>query len=300
MKDATRSALIAILAISAVAVAAATIESTVVPDASAPGGPDGSGGGDDGGPVQPPETGTSPGETVQIPFLEEILTVLAVLVAIAVLVYLFRYWRTALETLVVFAALGALVYALLALLGSPADPSPPPALEPGIWSPFGDGGGDPDAADQPSLPAVLLLLGLAAALVGTIVAFVKTSPGDDATPDEAGPEESRQRDTEATAVGAAAGRAADRLEREARVDNEVYRAWREMTALLDVPDPDTSTPGEFATAAVEAGMSRDEVSELTRLFEDVRYGDAEPSADRERRAIDVFRRIERRYAEDES
>lgn len=297
MKDTTRSVLIAVLAIVAVAVVAATIESTVIPEASGPEGSDGSGGGGDGGLVPPPQPGPSPGETLQIPFLTEILTVLAVLVGLAVLVYLYKYWRTALITLIAIAAVLGALYLLVTFLASPGQPSMPPMMEPGNGSLFGGGGGgDTGPTDQPSLPSILLLLVLLVALVALIIAYLKTTPAQDDTV----PEKPNESDIEATAVGEAAGRAADRLEQDTNVENEVYRAWREMTDLLDVPNPETSTPEEFATAAVEAGMGRDDVRELTRLFEDVRYGNSAPSAEREQRAIRIFRRIEDQYTEDES
>ncbi|WP_246308284.1 DUF4129 domain-containing protein [Halosimplex rubrum] len=93
----------------------------------------------------------------------------------------------------------------------------------------------------------------------------------------------------------AAGRAADRLEEHnADVDNEVYRAWWEMTSMLDVPNPDSATPGEFAEAAVDVGLGEDDVQELTRLFEEVRYGKRDAGS-REDLAIDVFRNIEAEY-----
>lgn len=167
-------------------------------------------------------------------------------------------------------------------------------MEPGFEGTFGGGGGS-ESADQPSLPAIVLLLVLVAALLGTFFAYRRTA----ATEDEPAPDETQQPAVDTAAVGEAAGRAADRLEDAAAVDNEVYRAWREMTELLDISDPETSTPDEFATAAVAAGMSQDDVHELTRLFEDVRYGNADASAEREQQAIGIFRRIEAQYTEDE-
>nr|WP_303647699.1 DUF4129 domain-containing protein [Haloarchaeobius sp. HME9146] len=98
------------------------------------------------------------------------------------------------------------------------------------------------------------------------------------------------------AIGAAAGRAADRLETSTAVDNEVYRAWREMTTHLDVPEPESSTPAEFAEAAIAAGMTREQVTELTALFEEVRYGGEDPTTDRESRAIEALRAIESAHA----
>lgn len=296
MKDSTRSALIAVLAIFAVAVAATTIESMVIPESSGPQGPDGNVGGGDGGLAPPPQNVTSPGESLQIPFLTEILTILGVLVALAVLVYLYKYWRTAFTALIGIAIVIVVLYVIFRIFGFPGEPALPPNMEPGNWSLIGDSGGGSEATEQPSLLSLLIILALLATLFGTIIAYLKSSSTDD----ETSPDDSQQQDIDTAAVGEAAGRAADRLEQETDIDNEVYRAWGEMTELLDMPNPETSTPGDFATVAVEAGMGEDDVRELTRLFEDVRYGNVEPSAEREERAIEIFRRIEARYAEDES
>jgi len=103
---------------------------------------------------------------------------------------------------------------------------------------------------------------------------------------------------DAAAVGRAAGRAADRIEDSEGVGNGVYRAWVEMTRHLDVEHPESSTPSEFAAAAAEAGLDGDDVEELTWLFEEVRYGGREATADRESRAVEALRRIESAYAGD--
>jgi hypothetical protein len=292
MKDSTRSALIAVLAIFAVAVAATTIESTVIPESSGPQGPDGNVGGGDGGLVTPPQNVTSPGESLQIPFLTEILTIIGVVAVLAVLVYLYIYWRTA---LIGIAIVIVVLYVMIRIFALQGEPTLPPHMEPTNWSLVGDSDGA-EATKKPSLLSILLLLALLGTLIGTIIAYLKTSSADDETT----PDDSQQQDIDTVAVGEAAGRAADRLEQETDIDNEVYRAWGEMTELLDMPNPETSTPGDFATVAVEAGMGEDDVRELTRLFEDIRYGNVEPSVEREERAIDIFRRIEARYAEDES
>nr|WP_282594522.1 DUF4129 domain-containing protein [Halomarina salina] len=70
-----------------------------------------------------------------------------------------------------------------------------------------------------------------------------------------------------------------------------------MTDPLDL-SRETSTPGEFAAAAVDAGMSRDDVGELTRLFERTRYGGVAVDEGREQRATTALRRIERTYGDD--
>jgi len=95
----------------------------------------------------------------------------------------------------------------------------------------------------------------------------------------------------------AAGRAADRIERAAAVDNEIYRAWVEMTEYLDVEHPESSTPREFEAAAVDAGIDADVVAELTGLFERVRYGDEPPTEATEARAVDALRSMEDAYTD---
>jgi hypothetical protein len=70
-----------------------------------------------------------------------------------------------------------------------------------------------------------------------------------------------------------------------------------MTRHLDVPNPESSTPAEFAAVAVEAGIDREDVEELTALFEAVRYGGESPTEDRERRALEALRSVEE-YADD--
>jgi hypothetical protein len=144
--------------------------------------------------------------------------------------------------------------------------------------------------DPPSV-----LVGLFALVLLGALAVVARASGDDETVSPPPSESTGPGDV--AAVGRAAGRAADRIESEEGLENGVYRAWREMTRHLDVARPESSTPTEFAAAAVDAGMDREDVGTLTGLFEEVRYGDADPTGARERRAIDALRRIERDYAD---
>lgn len=93
----------------------------------------------------------------------------------------------------------------------------------------------------------------------------------------------------------AAGKAADRIEEHnADVDNTVYSAWLEMTGFLNVDRPETYSAGEFADAAIGLGMSESHVSELTELFNEVRYGGKDAES-REDRAVEILRTIESRY-----
>lgn len=99
-------------------------------------------------------------------------------------------------------------------------------------------------------------------------------------------------------VGRVAGDAADDIEEDVSLENAVYRAWAGMASALDVDHPETSTPAEFAEAARDAGLDPGDVDELTALFEEVRYGTAAPTPDRERQAVASLRRLERQYGEE--
>jgi hypothetical protein len=129
--------------------------------------------------------------------------------------------------------------------------------------------------------------------LGAIALALAGDAEDADDPDEPVPEAvDAPQDHDVVELGAVAGRAADRIEGDARMDNEIYRAWVEMTAHLDVPHPESSTPGEFQRAAVDAGVDPDTVGELTALFERVRYGDEPPTEETEARAVDALRAME--------
>jgi len=161
--------------------------------------------------------------------------------------------------------------------------------------------GGEGAVASPSLVSQFLLLAVVGVLA-VVAVLVLTGDHDQTPTEETGGEEEAdpsEMAVDVAAVGAAAGRAADRIEEadDGGFENEVYRAWAEMTDSLTVDRPESSTPGEFAAAAVDAGMDRKDVERLTRLFADVRYGGAEPTAEREEAAVETLRRIEAAYAE---
>lgn len=66
-------------------------------------------------------------------------------------------------------------------------------------------------------------------------------------------------------------------------DTEVYRSW---LALADASgaNPRRDSPAEVARSAVDAGVDEGTAREITRLFEEVRYGGASADERRERRA----------------
>ncbi|WP_159076998.1 DUF4129 domain-containing protein [Halococcoides cellulosivorans] len=129
--------------------------------------------------------------------------------------------------------------------------------------------------------------------VGVVAVLVIVVLSSDDSPDDPQTERTRQSDadTAVAAVREAAGRAHDRLASGAALDNAVYRAWAEMVDALDVGDPETTTPQEFATHAIEAGMDRSAVEDLTLLFDEVRYGDRPVTDERERRARETLTAI---------
>jgi len=159
-------------------------------------------------------------------------------------------------------------------------------------------GGSSQGSDDGSTPVTdppTLLFGLFGLVLLGAVALIARSTGDDLSQPE--PSEESSGPTDVAAVARAAGRAADRIEERDGFDNEVYRAWKEMTRHLEVANPESSTPAEFAAAAVDAGMAREDVDALTEVFEAVRYGAAEPTEAHEREAVEALRRIERAYAD---
>lgn len=318
-RSALRTILLAVLCLSALTLAASTLD-TVQTGGSGFGGGGGGGevdrptpgSGDD--PAQPRETtqaASGDDERVQLcePAVKEPPVILAVVVA-AILTFLGLYrWRDEFVaiagTLIVFGPITLLMLVLAECDIEQPEPDTPNASLPngtgGNGSAGGGGGGS--AVPDPSLP--ILALGALAAVVALIViAYYLT--GDDTG--EAEPERSEADEEEEPAVdaddvaevGRLAGEAADRIEDADDFENQVFRAWREMTRPLNVDRPRSSTPAEFAAAAREAGMSGEHVDRLTELFDQVRYGGREATEEREREAVSLLRSIESEYADVET
>ncbi len=167
--------------------------------------------------------------------------------------------------------------------------------------PVGGGGGTGfgDGSGAVSTPELLFVAVVVVALIVSTLLLV-TSTGDDegdGTADGTEPDDPDTADPDLAEVARTAGEAADRIE-SATANNEVYDAWRRMTTVLDVDRPTSSTPTEFAAAAVDAGVDEEPVDQLTDVFERVRYGGADPTDDRERRAVEALRRIETKHGGD--
>ena len=306
-RDALGPVLVAVLAVVALGVGAASLDSPTETSGVA-----GRGGGSDAGVFegsrfdfgQPPPLEATDGPSIpRIAF-----QALAIVLAVAFLVSLYRLrdelgYRDLAVVVAGSLLLAGLAGALLLggrLFGDGRNTTNDSAGFFGSRRPAlpGGGGGSVDEAtrtvaiDPPTVVAVLAL----AALVGLLVLAWR---GDDTTDAnrESGPDATDAPGTVAE-LGHAAGRTADRIAAEGETTNEVYRAWREMTDQLDVANPQSSTPREFARAATDAGMERGDVDELTDLFRTVRYGGSRATDDRESRAVAALRNIEHEYAEE--
>lgn len=309
--ETARRVAFALLAVAALAAAAATIDTTVTGGVG--GGIGGASGGPDADPSDPvfgppPEAGAAAVGSICVPVLAR-PPVVAALVAALIAGHYAVYRRTGTRESVIATAVGvglpltALWGILTACRLGPAFEVPALGGFGGFPIPVGSGGLGSGATGDGSVatPTVLFGLLLLVALVGALVLlFAATTDDSDPDADVTGDRPEDEPDADVRGVGAAAGDAADRIESDADVGNQVYRAWVEMTAYLDVDRPDSSTPGEFAAAAVDAGMDPDDVDELTRLFERVRYGDERATDARAERAVAALRRIESAYSGGES
>ena len=204
-------------------------------------------------------------------------------------------------TLVVATALVplALLLGLVLTSGCPeasTGPLPNGTVAPSSGDGGGAGGGSSGEMLAVALPALALLSVLLVAIGGGLVSLLFSN--DEESSSDESVERADDENERRAEVGRAAGRAAERLDDADDFENEVYRAWREMADSLPVDRPGSSTPGEFAAAAREIGIDSEDVGELTDVFESVRYGGRDPTADREERAVAALRRIEDEYGGD--
>jgi hypothetical protein len=292
---------LALLAVLAFGATAATLDSATGSGVGGDADGVGVGSGDDGFSTGGlPANETAPESGIDVPPLL-LRAVTALLVAVAVLGFALMLYDEGVTVLARLAAvvvlaglLAALLYFLIQAAGSAGGGG---LFGTGEFSLPGGGSGDgadPGARVVTDPPVALAAVLGVAVLVAAAVLVRATDDGETGATREPPAEEPPSPD--AAAVGRAAGRAADRIENDAAVDNAVFRAWREMTDDLDAPRG-TTTPGEFAEAAVDAGMEPADVRELTGLFEAVRYGGQAADAERERRAVAALRRIEDAYGD---
>jgi len=288
-RETVRNVALAVCGVLAVTLTAATLPSAFRPERSGSGGSGSVGTGDGAGqPSSPFSVGST--ETVEIPFLTEIATLLVTVVVLVALWYLFVNRRRAFRVAVGLLALGAVGGLLARFFSANPERIPSPSVAPLVDNATAGGTAGESVAD-PSLLSLVVVFTLTLVCLAAVVTVRQRSAE---TPTASSDDD---RSTAAAAVGRAAGRAAERIETGDDLDNEVYRAWREMTSPLDVSRPETTTAGEFEAAAVDAGMDPGDVRELTDLFEGVRYGGRDPEPADEERAVALLRRIEDQYAE---
>ncbi|GAA0514648.1 protein of unknown function [Halorubrum aquaticum] len=308
-RETLSTALLALLAVVALGVAAATLDSAVAVDGGGgfSGGVEGGAGPtDDPGEISPSETPGGPTMLALPPVCYPVLRQLPALLLlagalIAIGAFAYRDTGSRFAAAVVAGTVGFPVGVIWYGLSSCRDPESVGELDLGLAGeedgllPAGGGGGAGLGSGSGSVStpeAAFVAVVLIAILVSLLVLVAAAGDDEDesgrSVPAEPDPDPA---DPDLAAVARTAGEAADRIEGDAG-DNEVYRAWREMTEALEIDRPASATPGEFATAAVEAGVDEEPVSELTDVFERVRYGGADPTDDRERRAAAALRRIE--------
>jgi hypothetical protein len=313
-REALRPIIVAIICVLVISVAAATLTSPVDtesggdgPGVGGPTGPDGTAEEGGGGGGEATGNGSANPPTFPVLCVSVLSGPAPFWIAVGVLLVTGAALTRRYDAIVAFGLTLGLGVVLLLLVGflwsgcpdmKPATPEMPSFL-PGNNSSAGGsgglgGGGEGDVTD-PTAPSILLFAILLLTVVLVVVLFLFTDADVTSDGDTTADETDAER---RTAIGQAAGRAADRIEDADDLENEVYRAWREMTDHLEVDRPESSTPKEFADAAVDAGMSDGDVDELTKLFEEVRYGGKDPTDDRETRALAALRRIETEYADD--
>lgn len=285
-------AVVALLGGIAVALAAANLSSSSESEGLTGG--DGGASGDGSLLMEPPDD--VPVSLPDFPWYVELLLTGVLIVLVVLAVYSLIYnWREILQdtlrTALVFTGVMISLYLIFVLF--------PDQLSPGEFgfgtdSTFGISQGNTGGTLSPTEPPVIVLV---LVLVGVIVSGVGALFSQSGTDEEESAEDQEADEPTTEAIGRAAGRVADRLEDADASENEIYRAWAEMGRLVDPSKPETKTTAEFERAAVDAGLEPGDVRELTRLFEQVRYGTDAPSERDEQRAISLFRDIEETYTE---
>ena len=301
MPDVNRRTLV-VLGVAALAVFALGLSASALSSEDTPGGQAGPGDGEGNPDSAPPADGNEGGvgAAPDTPvLLERLLIVIGALAGIGVLVYLATYRERGAVMVGSVALFMILLWAALTYFDGnvPTNSGEPLELLPGPGN-NSTGGGGTTQENQNILEQVsgLLMIGLGVVVVGGTLFLVQRRRGG--LEDEDAGVDGEAEDTEV--LGEIAGQAADRIEEaeSAETGNEVYRAWEEMTTQLDSGTDATTTPREFQAQAVDAGMAADDVDELTRLFETVRYGGKTATDAREERAVAVLRRIESTYGDD--
>jgi hypothetical protein len=153
----------------------------------------------------------------------------------------------------------------------------PPGTESGDRTTPADVAAEGGDESDTEVPLWQVAAGLAVFLVGSAVALYGLTRGEER---DGGTDETPAPEPTAPAADSA------RLGADLPATNDVYRAWTALCRAVPL-DPAGQTPAEVAEAAVAAGHEGESVAALTETFCAVRYGDAEPTGERERRAREL-------------
>jgi hypothetical protein len=249
---------LAALAVIAISLSAATITSTVTPS----GGENGEGTPND--PIiTPPEVDAEPGAeegSDSSALIRRLFIVLGILALLGALAYTVQNPSRAAVFAVAFMILALGIYFLLEVVDNtqiePGNLTQQQQMEEDNLSgsagrgPSSEGEND-QTRDLPIADALGFLLILALGIVLVARQF-RLGSDDDVDEDET------DSDEETAALGEIAGQAADRIEdgprdAEPGAENEVYRAWEEMTAQLDIESGAATTPREFEQPGSRGG-----------------------------------------------
>lgn len=136
---------------------------------------------------------------------------------------------------------------------------------------------DDESGSETAVPLWQVAAGLTLFLGGSVLALYGLTRGDDEEGDNSEPPVPEPTAPAAETVT---------LGRSVPASNDVYRAWSALCGAVPL-DPAGQPPAAVAEAAVAAGYRAEPVAELTDAFCAIRYGDAEPTAERERRAREL-------------
>ncbi len=226
--------------------------------------------------------------------LEVVFALLLVVGCCLLVITLYREGLRSLVGPVVIAIVALVVVGVLLLLGgSSSQPGSPSTAGPTATTPGGSGGMGGGSGSATALPEPLLVAGVVLAVV--VVAFVFILYGADrfgSRPILTSSGHSDSDSTASTVTDSSEPQSAAEYTPNPTAENAITEAWKSMATELALP-LETTTPREFAAAAIEAGMDPAAVETLTALFEATRYGTESATPARERRAIEARRRIDR-------
>lgn len=293
-----RAVIVLVLAVTAIAVAGATIDGGSAGGGS-PGVGSGSGSGlgdgEEGGLVPLPDDPGPLDGSDWVGALLGLVFALAFVLLLALLVreVLRRNWRN----LTTIAGLVALVIVLAVvtgigfrrlsevfsdLFGSSGNPG-------GLGGEGGVGIGGAESGGAIDLPLTALLALFGAAFLGAVL-LAYLSRGDSADGSSAPDAPAGAALDPGSPASTATSPSVAASSHDVPADNDVYRAWLALVDAADA-DPSRDSPETVARRAVEAGVDERVVRDVTSLFEEVRYGGAPVTPERERRAASAVERI---------